>query len=121
MIKRIAFVLALVGFGAIAVGCSSSTNGETALQQEMSQLWTECKSQSNEFDLSCLEMRKLHRDNPDVVNPAANREAQKLIRQSELMSEEFEPLVEKLNKETAEIEKSNKEAAEREAQGRANP
>ena len=120
MIKRIAFVLALVGVGAIAVGCSKPS-GETALQQEMSQLWTECKSQSNEFDLSCLEMRKLHRDNPDVVNPAAEREGQKLLRQSELMSEEFEPLLERLNKETAEIEKFNKETAEIEDQRKAKP
>jgi hypothetical protein len=95
MIKRIALVLALTGLGAVAVGCSNST-GQTALQSKMVELWNECESKSDKNDLSCLEMRQLHRENPGIVNPAAEKNAEMLIRKSKLLNIEGEENMKKM-------------------------
>jgi hypothetical protein len=96
VIKRIAFVLVLVGVASIAVGCSKPSR-ETALQQEMSRLWVECESKADKNDLSCLEMRQLHRENPGVVNPAAEENAKKLIRKTDLLLLENKETMKKID------------------------
>jgi hypothetical protein len=78
-----------------AVGCSKVPS----VQDRMSRLFVECEAQSDEYHLSCLEMRQLHRENPGVVNPAANAAAQELIRKNDLMDAEMKENQRKMDEE----------------------